>query len=874
LLPRPFVFRLATLALLSAPVFAASTVLANPADFLLPALPLAADARFTRNTSVPAAHSAATGAISAPRRSSSAADGKWQEFHLLQVSRQRSIYDAARDELLSIGGTRPTNSTLPLGGPPSWQPLPAMSPPTYFDATAEDPVTGLVYIAGFGGAGLEISTLDPRTGTVTPLVASGTPPLVALTSLLFDAVNQRLLVFGGLENSEGYAEPTNKVWALDLQPAPAWSEWSPAGTPPPPVYSAYTVLDPVRRYLLIPDARQPSPYNVWALTLDGPPEWRHFPTNGLPLGANPNPFIYDSVSDRVWTVDGQLAVYSLSPINWQWQKRSPAGAGPSPRQFVGLALDATRHRLLVSGGIENSGADTHADTWAFSLDDATWTQLIPDAVRPPVREAASDALDPSRHRLVVFGGSNEVGGVRNDTWALDLAAVPTWSELATLGGPPPPRYWHSSAWDPLRDEMLVYGGYGGDFSHPLGDLWALSFGGGSPTWAPIAPAGPGPSPRMAANLVYDSKRDRFLLMFGGDAVRVLAEVWELKLSPAPAWRALAPTGTPPSARAGAMAVYDPERDRVIVLGGVDYLDDLWALDLGAGGDGAWQRLLTPSRPPGRQYGLLRLDTLRDRMVLFGGYGPVKQSDNTTVITWLDDTWALDLRDPPTWRQLAPTGFTPPPRDRANGAYDPIHDRLVLACGSNGNGSNDTWALSFADTPTPTLLALASVDVTAERVRLVWAGAEPGASVTAYRRAPDGPWASLGGLFADGRGFVTLVDRDVTPGARLEYRLGVGGGPGETFFGATPVQVPMPALALSARSLDGRLAFTVQLPSGEPASLAIFDLAGRRLWSRSVGQLGVGTHDLSADGAALRPGLYFARLTQGAASCLTRAALLR
>ena len=62
-----------------------------------------------------------------------------------------------------------------------------------------------------------------------------------------------------------------------------------------------------------------------------------------------------------------------------------------------------------------------------------------------------------------------------------------------------------------------------------------------------------------------------------------------------------------------------------------------------------------------------------------------------------------------------------------------------------------------------------------------------------------------------------------------------------------------------RDAGARLAFA--LPDGAAATLALYDLAGRRLWSRGVGVLGAGAHEVPI-GARLAPGLYFARLTRG------------
>ena len=735
----------------------------------------------------------------------------------------------------------------------------------------KDPATGLIYFLALGPATIEIRTLDPQTGAVATLPASGTPPISFNGALAFDPANQRLVLAG----HDPFPSDAFEVWVLDLLPSPAWSQWTPSGTAPSTLQVPIAVVDPVRRNLLFFDLYG-GPGTIAALALDGPPQWLQFATNGLPADPGHNPTVYDAVSDRMWTIDAQGEPYSLSLETYQWSHLAAPGPGPSPRWGAGIAIDPVRHRLLVSGGQTLSWDDTHSDTWALSLDaPAAWSELVHDVTRPPIRGGAGDAYDASRHRMVVFGGADQNGGFRNDTWVLDLSASPAWSPLATDGPLPAGRYWHASAWDDARDQLVVFGGHGGDLNNPLADLWALSFAGATPTWSQITPLGPAPSGRFLSQLVYDSARDRFLLMFGDHEPQVLGDVWELRLSPAPAWRQLAPAGVPPSARGAEMCVYEPAHDRVLMFGGGNLnglLDDLWALEFGSG-DGVWQELPVPPGPSPRNLGVLRMDPLHNRLVLFGGYGVSQVVDNVTYIEPLNDTWALNLAGTPAWQALSPAGFLPPARDRANGAYDPLFDRLVLACGGI-SGSNDLWTLTFADAPTPTLLDLASRDVTADRVRLVWGGADPGMRVTAYRREVGAEWRSLAAITADGEGYLTLEDRDVTPGATLEYRLGVTTAQGEEYFGATRVQVPVRALALSARAVDGRASFTVELPSGDPATLSLFDVAGRQVWSRPVGALGPGSHAMSADGVLLPAALYFVRLTQGPASRFARVPIVR
>ena len=820
-------------------------------------------------------------------RAFEAADGAWREFNLLQVSRALCVYDPAGDRLLSIGGSRQEDWALPLAGPHTWHALPGQAPQAYINArwsTFESSQAWVYFLARGQSDRIEIHTLDPATGTVAAITATGESPWQPAAPPVFDPVNQRILVYGGGITDPYLTDP--HVWALDLLPTPTWSQWAPSGTPPPPMLAqafSFAILDPARRRIVFTTSLYdgPGPLSMWALTLDGTPQWLRFATNGLPNGQSqsPNPVTYDAAGDRLWTIGSQCEPYDLSLDTFQWSQEPAGGPSPSPRLDAGVVIDPLRHRLLVCGGVTPSGDDTHSDTWALALDGTpTWANLVPEATRPPIRGGAGDGHDTSRGRLVVFGGSDELGGLRNDTWALDLSADPAWSPVATQGTPPPSRYWHASAWDPKRDQLVVYGGYDGDPYHPWGDLWALSFTGGTPTWSPIAPAGPAPPARMLSQLVYDSARDRFLLLFGYDGFHELGDVWELRLSPTQAWRPLAPGGVPPVARAAEMCAYDPARDRVLVFGGgtsdmstVGYLNDVWALRFGSG-DGTWQQQSTTPGPTGRNLGLLRLDGAHGRLLLFGGYGVSHVEGNVTEIEYLNDAWTLDLAGTPTWRSLSPSGFQPAGRDRANGAYDVLHDRLVLTCGGI-SGSNDVWTLELGGLPTATLIDLASREVAADHVRLMWAGATPGQAVTLYRREPGAEWRSLGTRIADGAGYVTLEDRDVKPGATLEYRLGVTTDGVETFFGATRVQIPRWELALSARAAGGSVSFAVELPSAEPATLALFDIAGRRVWNTAVGHLGAGPHQVTAD-ATLPPAIYFARLSQGQSQRHARIALIR
>jgi hypothetical protein len=64
--------------------------------------------------------------------------------------------------------------------------------------------------------------------------------------------------------------------------------------------------------------------------------------------------------------------------------------------------------------------------------------------------------------MIVFGGGGgNTSPCYNDTWVLSnangLNGVPSWTQLATAGGPPSPRY-APAVYDPTSNTMIIFGG--------------------------------------------------------------------------------------------------------------------------------------------------------------------------------------------------------------------------------------------------------------------------------------------------------------------------------------------------------------------------------------------------------------------------------
>ncbi len=175
-----------------------------------------------------------------------------------------------------------------------------------------------------------------------------------------------------------------------------------------------------------------------------------------------------------------------------WTEVSATG-GPSARARHAMALDATRARALLFGGrtrAASSGPYTlFNDLWAFDFTSKTWSEIATTGTAPTAR--ANSAMAVAGGQLLVFGGSTDTSGLSftptNDTYALDLTTS-AWSKLATIGGPPPARLFHSLAVDPSGEFAYVYsGGDKNAFTGPfLTDLWTLEIG--KAAWSKTTPA--------------------------------------------------------------------------------------------------------------------------------------------------------------------------------------------------------------------------------------------------------------------------------------------------------------------------------------------------------------------------------------------------
>jgi Galactose oxidase, central domain len=255
-----------------------------------------------------------------------------------------------------------------------------------------------------------------------------------------------------------------------------------------------------------------------------------------------------------------------------------------------------------------------------------------------------------------------------------------WSQVVAANSDPPARYDHSAVFDPVRQQLVIFGGRD---TETFGDTWI--FDRATRIWRTVDAAGP--APRFGHGAVYDAAHRRMLIVKGQGA-DFFNDVWAFDLDHE-TWTELKANdrgATAPRPRYGQSAVLDSQGRVLISHGFSDQgrFDDTWAFDVATA---RWVNLtpMSGAKPLKRCLHVLIYETTADRIILYGGcssgFGPCPQGD----------LWAFDLKTT-SWIELTPDGAAPTARSNASLVYEAATQTLFLFGGKTDNGpSAETWS---------------------------------------------------------------------------------------------------------------------------------------------------------------------------------------
>ncbi|MCC6293258.1 MAG: hypothetical protein IT164_11460 [Bryobacterales bacterium] len=298
------------------------------------------------------------------------------------------------------------------------------------------------------------------------------------------------------------------------------------------------------------------------------------------------------------------------------------GPAPSPRVDGTIAYDGASSRVYLFGGLDNSARN---DLWFYSLAQRRWEEVQATGTKPAARFGHTLLHDAPRRRLILFGG--QASGFFSDVWAFGLETG-TWQQLAANEAGPSDRYGHSAILDEARGRMVISHGFTG--AGRFDDTWAFDLV--TNRWSNITPSGTRPLKRCLHHAVYDQANSQMLL-YGGCASG---------FGPCP-------------------------------------LGDLWSFDLNTH---RWTERTPVNRPAARQHFGRSFDTVRSRLVLYGGLGGGFLND---VWTWAPATNM--------WQRETVEGAPPSGRSRHESTYAPHRGTTFFFGGStNAGNSNELWML--------------------------------------------------------------------------------------------------------------------------------------------------------------------------------------
>lgn len=301
-------------------------------------------------------------------------------------------------------------------------------------------------------------------------------------------------------------------------------------------------------------------------------------------------------------------------INGVWTLVSTTG--PAEREGHAMVFDNTSKQTLLFGGLSNeyiSEIVFYDDTWTWN--GTMWNRMAVSG--PSGRAYHTMARDSARGKIVLFGGLDENFESLTDTWEWNGMS---WTQAATVGPSPGDNY--TMAYDGERGQIVLFGGQGE--SGFLNETWGWK----GTNWTLLATTGP--PARWGSAMVSDSTRGRIVLFGGYDNNgSLLSDTWEWNGTN---WTQVATIG--PDARINHAMAFDPMRRRVVLFGGYGgpdsvplYFNDTWEWN-----GSNWSRVNTQSAPS-RTYHSMTCDTVRQRIVLFGGW------ENSNDYTGsLGDTW--------------------------------------------------------------------------------------------------------------------------------------------------------------------------------------------------------------------------------------------
>jgi hypothetical protein len=418
-----------------------------------------------------------------------------------------AVYDSVNDCMTIFGGFDSFAGTTTfgdawvltfangIGGTPAWTLLPVQgtAPDVGFHSAVYNQSLNSMYVFAGTSTGTKLQTSNHlftltnanNLDTNTPQWYIAGPPVRYSQSAFYDAATGSLFIYAGQHASTITYGDYFRDAGVTAPPNLAWTKPTVAGVAPGPRFGQTGLYDATSNTMMVFGGGTGSPgpcvndYSVLqqANGAGGTPTWTPVtPTGTVPAARLRQASVYDAATNSLIIFGGSDCgstyfndVWRLSNANDSsgtpaWTQILPSGTPPSAREASAAVYDSATNSMIVFGG--EAGSTVFGDLWVLSnangsgATPAAWTQITASGTGPAARGGHTAVYDGENSRMIVYGG---VSGstVFNDTWILSNAngvgGTPTWT-LVNPATPGPPRYYHTAAYDPASNEMIIFGG--------------------------------------------------------------------------------------------------------------------------------------------------------------------------------------------------------------------------------------------------------------------------------------------------------------------------------------------------------------------------------------------------------------------------------
>lgn len=295
-----------------------------------------------------------------------------------------------------------------------------------------------------------------------PIAFENGPPGRASTAVAYDTDRETAVIFGGASEFIG----------------PAWNDWTPLDdtwewdgqkwaqkqpqNSPSPRFAHQMAYDPIRKVTVLFGGESEQGSLADTWEWDGE-NWHLQSPSTSPQARCCGNLFFDPQRGKVILTSGLQTPHNFWPDVWEWDGND--------WQYV-----ETHATVPLSSGYpfsyhekQNEAVGLLLDeTWVW--DSAAW-HYKPQTIMPPARSDSAMAYDPVREQIFLYGGcTRDSSGctMYNDTWIYDGEA---WQEIKFPQNSPSISR-HVLFYDYKRDRIMLYGGYQNGATQAL--LWELN----------------------------------------------------------------------------------------------------------------------------------------------------------------------------------------------------------------------------------------------------------------------------------------------------------------------------------------------------------------------------------------------------------------